>query len=124
MTEQLIQPKDIIQQLTLIFVAIIFVVIVVMVGLYLHQISDPYINQVLSLTGNMERGQAMFEINCAGCHGLQGNGMVGPSLRHIKKHKSTLGLIRQVTSGQTPPMPKFQPNPQEMSDLLSYLETL
>ncbi|MEA5509691.1 cytochrome c [Crocosphaera sp. UHCC 0190] len=124
MTEQLIQPKDAIQRLTLIFVAVIVVVIVVMVGSYLHQISDPYINQVLSLTGNIERGQAMFEINCAGCHGLKADGSVGPSLHHVQKHKSKLSLIRQVTSGQTPPMPQFQPNPQEMSDLLSYLETL
>ena len=29
-----------------------------------------------------------------------------------------------VVSGETPPMPKFQPNPQEMVDLLSFLESL
>jgi hypothetical protein len=33
-------------------------------------------------------------------------------------------LIQQITSGQTPPMPKFQASPQEMADLLSYLKTL
>ncbi len=35
-----------------------------------------------------------------------------------------IGLIHQVTSGATPPMPKFQASPQEMADLLSYLEKL
>jgi len=35
-----------------------------------------------------------------------------------------LDLIRQVTSGQTPPMPQFQPSPQEMADLLKYLEQM
>jgi mono/diheme cytochrome c family protein len=123
-TEQLVEPKEAIQRLTLIFLAIIFVVMVVIVGWYFHQISDPYINEVLSLTGSFERGQAMFEINCAGCHGLQADGSVGPNLHHVQKHKSKLSLIRQVTSGKTPPMPKFQPNPQEMADLLSYLENL
>ncbi|NER30629.1 MAG: cytochrome c, partial [Symploca sp. SIO1C4] len=38
--------------------------------------------------------------------------------------KSKISLIHQVTDGKTPPMPKFQPSPQEMADLLSYLEEL
>jgi hypothetical protein len=29
-----------------------------------------------------------------------------------------------VVSGRTPPMPKFQPEAQEMADLLEYLENL
>jgi hypothetical protein len=33
-------------------------------------------------------------------------------------------LIHQVTSGETPPMPQFQPSAQEMADLLKYLESL
>ncbi|NET53413.1 MAG: cytochrome c, partial [Merismopedia sp. SIO2A8] len=63
-------------------------------------------------------------INCAGCHGLQGHGMIGPSLTGISRRKSKISLIHQVTDGKTPPMPKFQPSPQEMADLLSYLEEL
>ncbi len=124
MTEQLIQPKDAIQRLILIFLAMIFLAIVVIVGWYLHEMSDPYINEVLSLQGEVSRGEAIFEINCAGCHGLDADGIVGPSLRHVQKHKSKISLIQQVISGKTPPMPKFQPSPQEMADLLSYLEAL
>ncbi|MDJ0844139.1 MAG: cytochrome c [Crocosphaera sp.] len=124
MTEQLIQPKDAIQRLILIFLGMIFLAIVVIVGWYLHEISDPYINEVLSLPGDVSRGQAMFQINCAGCHGLNADGVVGPSLHHVQKHKSKISLIQQVISGKTPPMPEFQPNPQEMADLLSYLEGL
>ena len=124
MTEQLIQPKDAIQRIVLICLGVIFLAIVVVVGWYLHEISDPYINEVLSLQGDISRGQAIFEINCAGCHGLNADGMVGPSLHHVQKHKSKMKLIQQVTSGKTPPMPKFQPSPQEMADLLSYLEEL
>ncbi len=124
MTEQLIQPKDAIQRLILIFLGMIFLAIVVIVGWYLHEMSDPYVNEVLSLKGDVSRGQAIFEINCAGCHGLDADGIVGPSLHHVQKHKSKISLIKQVISGKTPPMPKFQPKPQEMADLLSYLEEL
>jgi mono/diheme cytochrome c family protein len=123
-TEQLIQPKDAIQRLTLIFLGIIFLAILVVVGWYLHQISEHYVNEVLSRQVDVVRGQAIFEINCAGCHGLEADGIVGPSLHHVQKHKSKISLIKQVTSGKTPPMPKFQPSPQEMADLLSYLEHL
>jgi mono/diheme cytochrome c family protein len=55
---------------------------------------------------------------------VEAHGRVGPSLESISQRKSGISLIHQVTSGQTPPMPQFQPNPQEMADLLKYLETL
>lgn len=86
--------------------------------------ADPYVKSVLSLKGDSTLGHAIFQINCAGCHGWEADGRVGPSLQGVSKHKSPYGLIRQVISGETPPMPKFQPNPQAMADLLSYLETL
>jgi len=41
----------------------------------------------------------------------------------ISKRKS-FGLIHQVTSGDTPPMPQFQPSAKEMADILSYLKPL
>jgi mono/diheme cytochrome c family protein len=86
--------------------------------------SNPYATSVLAKTGDPTLGHAIFQINCSGCHGLDASGRVGPSLREISKRKSPHSLIEQVTSGNTPPMPQFQPNPQEMADLLSYLETL
>jgi mono/diheme cytochrome c family protein len=87
-------------------------------GFHLIQVSDPYIRNVLSLNGDSVRGHDIFQINCAGCHGLQADGRVGPSLQHVSQRKSKVSLIHQVISGQTPPMPKFQPSPQEMADLL------
>jgi hypothetical protein len=42
----------------------------------------------------------------------------------VSSRRSPLSLIDQVTSGNTPPMPKFQASPAEMADLLSYLKTL
>ncbi len=122
MTDQIAQPKDAIGRLTLTILAITIVTLALIVGWYFHEVSEPYVQEVLSLKGDTQRGQAIFEINCAGCHGLQADGSVGPSLHHVHKHKSKINLIHQVTSGKTPPMPKFQPNTQEMADLLSYLE--
>jgi mono/diheme cytochrome c family protein len=94
--------------------------------LLLGQLSppNPYAQAVFSAAGSAERGRSIFETNCGVCHGLRGQGNIGPSLYHVSKRKSTQALIQQVVSGRTPPMPQFQPQPQEMADLLSYLETL
>jgi mono/diheme cytochrome c family protein len=93
-------------------------------GIYAIRLSDPYVRDVLALQGNPDRGYAMFQLNCAGCHGNFGDGKVGPSLHHVRDRRSQIGLIRQVTTGKTPPMPKFQVEPEKMADLLSYLNTL
>ena len=121
---QLIKPETLIQQFVIFTVAMLIALPLILFGIEIVKASDPYVKSVLSLQGNPVQGKAIFQINCAGCHGLEGNGLVGPSLREISKYKSSYGLIRQVTSGETPPMPKFQPSVQEMADLLRYLESL
>jgi len=93
-------------------------------GWHLLPLRDPYVKEVLNIVGDASRGRDIFLQNCASCHGVQGTGHVGPSLHGVVKRKSPLGVIRQVTGGQTPPMPQFQPSPQAMADLLRYLEQL
>ncbi|HAC66019.1 MAG TPA: cytochrome C [Cyanothece sp. UBA12306] len=124
MTDQFTQPKDVLGRSMLIILTMILISLALLMGWYFHQLSDPYVKEVLSIKGDITRGQAMFEINCAGCHWLQGDDSVGPSLHNVHQHKSKIAIIHQVTGGQTPPMPKFQPNTQEMADLLSYLENI
>lgn len=85
---------------------------------------DPYVQDVLASHGNPERGESLFAQNCAACHGSFGDGQVGPSLRGLQSRRSEIFVIEQVTSGNTPPMPQFQPDPQSMADLLSYLNSL
>lgn len=104
--------------------ASLLIVLLAVLGFYQWQISDPYIKTVISLTGNSVQGHAIFQMNCSGCHGIEAQGRVGPTLENISKRKSQVSLINQVISGNTPPMPQFQPSPQEMADLLSYLEKL
>jgi mono/diheme cytochrome c family protein len=121
---QLDQPELLVRRIILLVLAVLLAVGASILGFHFIQVSDPYMHNVLSLDGNAARGQAIFQINCAGCHGIRGDGQVGPSLQHVSKRKSKVSIIHQVISGQTPPMPKFQPSPQEMADLLSYLEKL
>ena len=121
---QLTKPEILIQSFVLLTLAILVTVPLGIFGVQMVQASDPYVKSVLSLPANPEQGHAIFQINCAGCHGLEANGLVGPSLQAVSKRKSRYRLIYQVISGETPPMPKFQPSGQEMADLLGYLERL
>ena len=86
--------------------------------------SDPYTRSTLQLSGSADQGEQLFLINCAGCHGIAAQGLVGPNLHGVDSRKNDRQLIQQVGSGRTPPMPRFQPEPQAMADLLAYLHSL
>ncbi|MGB3613513.1 MAG: cytochrome c [Elainellaceae cyanobacterium] len=130
MTKELLNERTtpnldvIIQGLSLALLAALFAALLFLLALYQTRYADPYFRTVLSASGDAERGAAIFQMNCAVCHGLNGDGQVGPSLQNVSERKSKVAIIRQVVSGDTPPMPQFQPNPKDMADLLGYLETL
>ena len=84
---------------------------------------NPYVIATRSLSGDAEHGGLLFRINCAGCHGIAGQGLVGPSLRGVSNKLSDPQIIHQVVSGETPPMPRFDVEPQEMADLLAHLKS-
>jgi mono/diheme cytochrome c family protein len=105
---------------TLAAVACILLVVVVLPAAR----SDPYTRQTLELTGSATDGGRLFRLNCAGCHGLAAQGLVGPDLHGVDRRKNDRQLIQQVVSGRTPPMPSFQPEPQAMADLLAFLHSL
>jgi mono/diheme cytochrome c family protein len=85
---------------------------------------DPYTQAVLAQPGSAQEGGRLFRLNCAGCHGLAAQGLVGPNLHGVDRRKSDRQLIQQVVSGRTPPMPRFQPDPKAMADLLAFLHSL
>lgn len=124
MDNQITKPEIPIQRIALVALVILLAVPLGFFGVQLAKASDPYVKSVLAMKGDPIQGHAIFQINCAGCHGLEADGRVGPSLQAVSKRKSRYGLIHQVISGETPPMPKFQPSTKEMADLLSFLETL
>ncbi|MBE9163524.1 MULTISPECIES: cytochrome c [Microcoleaceae] len=116
--------KNPIERLAIFAIAVLLAIILASLTIRQFQIADPYVKSVLSLTGNQLQGSAIFQMNCAGCHISVADSQVGPNLQRVSERKSQFELIRQVTSGRTPPMPQFQPSPQEMADLLEYLEQI
>ncbi|MBD1823261.1 cytochrome c [Cyanobacteria bacterium FACHB-DQ100] len=124
MNQQLVKSEGSPQKLLTIALVVCFAIVLSLLGANQLHRTDPYVQEVLSIPGDAIQGHAIFQINCAGCHGIMADGKVGPSLKNVSSRKSRTRLIEQVISGQTPPMPKFQPSPQEMADLLEYLESL
>lgn len=112
------------QRLIVTVLALALCIIITIVSIDIWRMSDPYVKSVLSLRGDTTQGQAIFQMNCSGCHGIQAEGKVGPTLIGVSKRKTRERIIHQVISGETPPMPQFQPSPAEMANLLKYLERL
>ena len=111
------------------FLKILFIVFVILSIFFLiffvnHQENNKYIIKTLELNGSAEEGHALFKINCVGCHGISARGLVGPDLHKITKRLNDKEIIKQVTGGLTPPMPSFEIDPVNMSNLLKYLNSL
>jgi mono/diheme cytochrome c family protein len=120
-TEEL---STLLKKAALVAVALVSMVVLSVVAVRYSQASEPYIREVLTLHGDSNRGEAIFRMNCAVCHGIAANGEVGPKLVGVSDRKTRVGLIKQVIGGKTPPMPQFQPEARDMADLLDYLEQL
>ena len=89
-----------------------------------HDESNKYILKTLELSGSNKDGDILFKMNCVGCHGITARGLVGPDLHSITNRLTDKKIIKQVTKGQTPPMPSFEIDPQNMANLLKYLHEL
>ena len=89
-----------------------------------HEENNTYILKTLELKGSFNAGDALFKMNCVGCHGISARGLVGPDLNSISNRLNDEEIIKQVVEGLTPPMPSFEIDPQNMSNLLTYLHSL
>ena len=104
-----------------------FFVILLIIGSFFyfnHEENNIYILKTLELNGSIEEGDTLFKMNCVGCHGITARGLVGPDLHSITLRLSDSKIIKQVIEGVTPPMPSFEIDPQNMSNLLTYLHSL
>jgi mono/diheme cytochrome c family protein len=86
--------------------------------------NNTYILKTLDLNGSVKEGDTLFKMNCVGCHGITARGLVGPDLHSITMRLNDAEIIKQVIEGVTPPMPSFEIDPQNMSNLLTYLHNL
>ena len=89
-----------------------------------HHENNKYIIETLEINGSAEKGDVLFKMNCVGCHGITARGLVGPELHSITQRLNDEEIIKQVTGGLTPPMPSFDIDSVNMSNLLKYLHTL
>ena len=105
---------------------IIFGVLLICFSIFFvnHHENNKYIIETLELNGLAEEGDALFKINCVGCHGISARGLVGPDLHSVTQRLNDKEIIKQVTGGLTPPMPSFEIDPINMSNLLKYLHSL
>ena len=110
--------------LKVLFVVFGFLLICFSIFFVKHQENNSYIIETLKLNGSAEKGDALFKMNCVGCHGIAARGLVGPDLHSITKRLNDKEIIKQVTGGLTPPMPSFEIDPVNMSNLLKYLHSL
>ena len=111
------------------FLKIVFVLLGVLLICFLilfvnHNEINKYIIETLELNGSAVEGDALFKMNCVGCHGITARGLVGPDLHSITQRLNDKEIIKQVTGGLTPPMPSFEIDPVNMSNLLKYLHSL
>ena len=111
------------------FFKILFIVFVALLVCFLlffvnHNENNKYIMKTLKLNGSAEAGDSLFKMNCVGCHGITARGLVGPDLHSITQRLNDKEIIKQVTGGLTPPMPSFEIDPINMSNLLKYLHSL
>ena len=105
---------------------IVFVVLFICFSIFFlnHHEDNKYILETLQINGSAKEGDALFKTNCVGCHGITARGLVGPDLHSITQRLNDKEIIKQVTGGLTPPMPSFEIDPENMSNLLKYLHSL
>ena len=105
---------------------ILFLILLFCISLFYfnHEENNIFILRTLELSGAVNKGETLFKMNCVGCHGITARGLVGPDLHSITQRLDDKQIINQVIEGLTPPMPSFEIDSQNMSNLLEYLHSL
>ena len=113
--------KDFLKKVFIVFLVSLICFLIIFVD---HHENNKYIIETLEINGSATDGDALFKMNCVGCHGITARGLVGPDLHSITQRLNDKQIIKQVTGGLTPPMPSFEIDPVNMSNLLKYLHSL
>jgi cytochrome c oxidase cbb3-type subunit III len=69
-------------------------------------------------------GKQWFGGNCAGCHGFDGGGQLGPSLRGVAQRKGDAGVFGVIRGGQGGMPPQMSLNDQRAWQVVAYVRTL
>jgi mono/diheme cytochrome c family protein len=70
-------------------------------------------------------GEAIYQTNCAACHGAEGQGGVGPSLQGIGEMHTVAELVQVITDGRGA-MPAWEGRltPAEINAVATYVSTI
>ena len=85
---------------------------------------NKFIIETHEINGSADEGDALFKMNCVGCHGISTSGLVGPQLHSITKSLNDKEIIKLFAGGLTSPMPSFEIDFVNMSNLLKYPHSL
>ena len=107
-----------------IFFIVFFLLICFSIFFVNHYEKNQYTIETLEINGSPEEGDVLFEMNCVGCHGIKARGLVGLDLHSITKSLNDKEIIKQITGGLFPPMPSFEIDSANMSNLLKYLHSI
>jgi cytochrome c oxidase cbb3-type subunit III len=69
-------------------------------------------------------GKQLFGGNCAGCHGFDGGGQLGPSLKGVVQRKGDAGVFGVIRGGQGGMPPQSSLNDQRVWQVVAYVRTL
>lgn len=76
---------------------------------------------------DLARGKAVYEAQCAACHGARGTGgAIGPSLQNERTRRS-YAAVYAIVRDPAPPMPKLYPSRithSDLRDVSAYVESL
>ena len=91
------------------------------------QTAGPMRGTGATLGGDRSAGAEAFAVNCATCHGANGDGgKVGPSLHGESQRMDYGGLVSWIEDPQ-PPMPHLYPqflSEAQVRDLAAYVQSL
>ncbi len=76
--------------------------------------------------GDAAHGKQLYMQSCSTCHGVAGQGSIGPSLQNEASRKNLAQTIAWIENPK-PPMPKLYPgslNDKDVLDIATYVESL
>ena len=91
--------------------------------------SPPAVSEsAVALSPSERRGLRFLRLNCARCHAVEKVGQsplaTAPALRTLHLKYPVSDLQRPLSQGVHPIMPRFQIEPSQVDDILTYLKTL
>jgi cytochrome c oxidase cbb3-type subunit III len=69
-------------------------------------------------------GKQLFAANCAGCHGFDGGGQLGPDLHGVAQRKGDAGVFGVIRNGQGGMPPQMSLNDKRAWQVVAYVRTL